>query len=248
MLAAAHHRFWANGRSRLTVRIATFPGRPAASWLKRRVSVSQTGVSSDGTALRILTFPRKSASVTWANPVSTTRKSGALSPTLTSGPSRVIGFPLNVMIPFRSCMATSMSGFALLDDRKGKTVSWRKLRVRDSLSARPAPRGPPGGRGQDLRNHPLQLLDAVRLPEHPHEPVGGVVRHHRVRGVAAADDDLRLGVHSRQARARFPAPHLPGHRQVHDDQVERGTRHRGFPVHPDRLAAVRRPARLETEV
>src|SRR5512139_2253415 len=113
MPAAAHHRFWANGRSRLTVRITTFPGRPAASLLKRLVSVSHTGVSSDGTALMTLTFPAKSASDTGASPVSTTRKSGALSPALISGPRRVIGFPLNVMIPLRSCMAFPLSAYGM---------------------------------------------------------------------------------------------------------------------------------------
>src|SRR5659263_685016 len=97
MPAAAHHRFCAKGRSRLTVRTTTFPGSFAASWLNRRVSVSHVSVSREPTALMILTFPLKSASVTGAIPVSTTRKSGALSPTLISGPRRVNGFPLDVI-------------------------------------------------------------------------------------------------------------------------------------------------------
>ena len=41
-------RAWANGRSMLTVRTATFAGSRAASSSKRFVCASQTGVSSDG--------------------------------------------------------------------------------------------------------------------------------------------------------------------------------------------------------
>ena len=67
--------------------------------------MSHVGVSSDGTALMIFTFPRKSDSDTGASSGSTSWNSGALSPALISGPNSVIGFPLNVTTPFRSCMA-----------------------------------------------------------------------------------------------------------------------------------------------
>ena len=52
------------------------PSRLASS-LNRRVSVSQTGVSRDGTALRMTTLPRAWLSRTGWSPLSMAVKSGA---------------------------------------------------------------------------------------------------------------------------------------------------------------------------
>jgi hypothetical protein len=57
MPAAPHQRFWANGRSMLTVRMTTSGPNFAASALNRRVSMSQVGVSSEGTAAMATTLP-----------------------------------------------------------------------------------------------------------------------------------------------------------------------------------------------
>ena len=61
----------------LIVHTSTPSPRPAASWLKRRVSVSQVGVSSDGTLDSTMTLPRASASRTSLRSVATAEKSGA---------------------------------------------------------------------------------------------------------------------------------------------------------------------------
>src|SRR5579885_701045 len=61
--AAPHHRACANGKSIEMLRICTSPGSFAASWLKRRVSASHTGVSSEGTVVMILTLPLNCSSV-----------------------------------------------------------------------------------------------------------------------------------------------------------------------------------------
>src|SRR4030095_518078 len=91
--AAPHQRFCANGRSRLIVQISTLPPSFAASWLNRRVSVSQVGVSSDGTELRMMTLPFASLSFTGLSPLSSAVKSGALWPGLILGPPRAVGVP-----------------------------------------------------------------------------------------------------------------------------------------------------------
>src|SRR2546427_290946 len=77
------------------------PSLPA-SWLNRRVSVSHTGVSSDGTELRRSTLPFASLRRTAWRLVSTAVTSGAGCPGLISGPTRVRGVPLKVTTPLRS--------------------------------------------------------------------------------------------------------------------------------------------------
>src|SRR3989442_10608202 len=77
------------------------PSLPA-SWLNRRVSVSHTGVSSDGTELRRSTLPFASLRRTGWRLVSTAVTSGAGCPGLISGPTRVRGVPLKVTTPLRS--------------------------------------------------------------------------------------------------------------------------------------------------
>src|SRR3989475_6325315 len=100
--AAPHQRFWANGRSMLIVH-TSIPGPSLpASWLNRRVSVSHTGVSSDGTELRRSTLPFASLRRTAWRLVSTAVTSGAGCPGLISGPTRVRGVPLKVTTPLRS--------------------------------------------------------------------------------------------------------------------------------------------------
>jgi hypothetical protein len=94
--AAPHQRFCANGRSRLIVQISTSLPSFAASWLNRRVSVSQVGVSSEGTELRITTLPFASLSLTGLSPLSSAVKSGAFCPVFTSEPPSVIGLPRRV--------------------------------------------------------------------------------------------------------------------------------------------------------
>ena len=94
MPAAAHHRFCAKGKSLLIVHTSMSSPRLVASSLNRLVSVSHTGVSSDGTELSITTFPLALFKLTGWRPVSSATKSGASSPGLISGPPRVIGVPL----------------------------------------------------------------------------------------------------------------------------------------------------------
>src|SRR3989454_746749 len=84
------------------------PSLPA-SWLNRRVSVSHTGVSSDGTELTMSTLPFASLRRTAWRLVSTAVKSGARWPGLISGPTRVSGVPLRVTTPFFSCAMTVSS-------------------------------------------------------------------------------------------------------------------------------------------
>src|SRR5262245_20468475 len=80
----------------LTVSTATLPGSRAASSLKRFVWASHTGVSSDGTTLSTSVLPAKSRRLTsrrpsgprWCN-----LKSGARSPTRSSGPATGRGVP-----------------------------------------------------------------------------------------------------------------------------------------------------------
>ena len=55
--AAPHQRVWAKGRSQLMVRMRTLSESLAASVLKRRVCMSQTGVSREGTTLMTSTLP-----------------------------------------------------------------------------------------------------------------------------------------------------------------------------------------------
>src|SRR5579862_8353341 len=82
----------------LMVKISTL-GILAASSLKRLVCASHTGVSSDGTTLMMRTELPVSFKVTGFNPLSTTLKSGAVSPALSSGPISVRGLPLMVVAP-----------------------------------------------------------------------------------------------------------------------------------------------------
>src|SRR5690606_18670271 len=89
--AAPHQRAWAKGRSMLMVYTLT-PSRLAASSLNRRTSASHTPVSSEGTERKIRT-PEVSLSVTVERSLATTVKSRALSPTLTSSPTKVTGLP-----------------------------------------------------------------------------------------------------------------------------------------------------------
>ena len=66
-----------------------------ASWLNLLTSVSQTAVSIDGTVKNTL-LPFVSLSLSGFKSLSTTVKSGAVSPTFTCVPFSVIGFPWNV--------------------------------------------------------------------------------------------------------------------------------------------------------
>src|SRR5574341_1489098 len=92
---APHHRFCANGRSMLTQTTSTSDS-PAASSLNRLVSWSHTGVSSEGTDATIRVLPAEPLNVYSVRSIFWTVKSGAACPTLTSFPTSVTGFPLNV--------------------------------------------------------------------------------------------------------------------------------------------------------
>jgi hypothetical protein len=109
MPATEQKRLFANGRSIETFRTTTSSPTFVAASLNRRSCASQTGVSSDGVTLMTTVFPAKSASVFGARPLSRTVKSGALSPTLMAGPTRVRGFPANVTTPVRSMVRVSFS-------------------------------------------------------------------------------------------------------------------------------------------
>src|SRR5262245_493294 len=97
-------RFWANGESRLTVYVATLSPSSARPLSNVRVCMLQTGVSRDGTTLNIRAFAGVSARLTVEVGPLATLKSGALSPALICGPSRVIGGPLDVTAAVRFCM------------------------------------------------------------------------------------------------------------------------------------------------
>src|SRR5690349_2452650 len=88
----------------LTVQTSTLPPSLPASTLNFRVSVSHTGVSSDGTALSTMTLPRAWLSLTGCSPLSSAVKSGASLPALISGPPSAIGLPLNITAPALSAM------------------------------------------------------------------------------------------------------------------------------------------------
>src|SRR5438270_2528665 len=92
-----HQRFWAKGKSMLMEKIFT-PGSPPASLSKRRVWASHTGVSSDGTTLKMRTESPVWAKFTFRSEESTTSKSGALSPGFNSGPASGRGLPLRVVV------------------------------------------------------------------------------------------------------------------------------------------------------
>ena len=79
--APPHHLPCANGKSIDIVYIVTSPNF-AASWLKRLTSVSHTGVSNDGTVKNTL-LPLVSLNLNGFKSLSTTVKSGAVSPTFT---------------------------------------------------------------------------------------------------------------------------------------------------------------------
>src|SRR6185437_14160008 len=88
----------------LTVHTSTPPPSLPASVLNLRVSVSHTGVSSEGTAVSTMTLPRAWLSLTGWRLLSTAVKSGASLPALTSGPPSVIGLPLNITAPALSAI------------------------------------------------------------------------------------------------------------------------------------------------
>ena len=71
------------------------------------VSMSQTGVSREGTDERIQILPRNDENFIGARSLFKATKSGATSPTLSSFPIRVKGFPFMVIIPVRSFIKTS---------------------------------------------------------------------------------------------------------------------------------------------
>ncbi len=66
--------------------------------------MSQTGVSSEGTAETMRVLPAKSARAAGARSLVSSVKSGAAVPTESSGPSKVRGAPWKVTAPWRSCM------------------------------------------------------------------------------------------------------------------------------------------------
>src|ERR1039457_1869078 len=108
-----HQRFWANGRSMLTVMMST-PGRLAAASLKRLVCASHTGVSSEGITLMMRTRLPVSFRVTALSPLSIRLKSGAASPTLSSGPTSVRGAPFIVVAPALSIFLLMFSVILIL--------------------------------------------------------------------------------------------------------------------------------------
>src|SRR5688500_11067725 len=125
------------------------------SWLKRRVSVSQVGVSREGTDDRMRTLPRPSASVTGFSPLSPAVKSGAACPGLLSGPPCATGLPSGITTRLRS------SGMrVLLGDQIG----------RSSVAERTASPGSP----------PAALVAEYGHESAP-EGVGGVRRRREVR-------------------------------------------------------------------
>jgi hypothetical protein len=71
------------------------------------VSISQTGVSREGTEERIQVLPRNDENLTGDRLLSRETKSGAGAPALASFPTRVNGFPRIVIIPVRSLIKTS---------------------------------------------------------------------------------------------------------------------------------------------
>src|SRR5258708_3366307 len=88
----------------LTVHTSTLPPSLPASTLNLRVSVSHTGVSSDGTALSTMTLPRAGPGFRGWGPLWSGVKSGASLPALISGPPSAIGLPLNITAPALSAM------------------------------------------------------------------------------------------------------------------------------------------------
>ncbi len=93
---APHQRFCAKGRSHEIVKITTSSPNAVASSLKRRVCASHTPVSIEGTTLIKTVLPSKSDKCFYVKSVDNTVKSGALSPTLISGPTNVTGLLINV--------------------------------------------------------------------------------------------------------------------------------------------------------
>src|SRR5689334_1458694 len=91
-----------------------------ASVLNRFISMSQTGVSREGTAQRIRTVPARSLPFTSLMSVATSVKfAGALSPALISGPSRSVG-TFHVTAPF---LISAMMFVLLRSGRGGPRVS-----------------------------------------------------------------------------------------------------------------------------
>src|SRR5512147_1131243 len=102
MPAVEQKRLTAKGRSMLILSTTTSRGIEAASRLNRLSCRSHTGVSRDGVTLMSFVFPAKSARLIILRFSSSTEKSGARSPALTSGPITVSGFPFMVIPPHRS--------------------------------------------------------------------------------------------------------------------------------------------------
>src|ERR1700722_12630367 len=93
MFSVVQNRFWANGMSRLMVYAATLSFNSAMAVSKVWVCLLHTPVSSDGTTLNRRALAGVLARVTTSR-ISAQAKSGALSPTLISGPTRLKGFSL----------------------------------------------------------------------------------------------------------------------------------------------------------
>ena len=95
--SAAHHFFWAKGRSTETVK-TTVSSMSDKVWLKWRVWVEQIPVSIDGMILRTFFLPAKSANDFFSRAGVINEKSWAISPTWSWDPVKVTGFPKNVVI------------------------------------------------------------------------------------------------------------------------------------------------------
>ena len=93
MFSASQKRFWAKGRSLLTVRI-TVPGSWAARASKALAEAAQVPVSRLCTMLKTFFLPAKSLSDTSTRSPRVSRKSGARAPTLGSLPLVRTLFPL----------------------------------------------------------------------------------------------------------------------------------------------------------
>src|SRR5271155_505785 len=102
---AVDQRDCANGRSIETTEAETPAGSSPSRWLNFCDSSAQTLVSSDGTTTSSAAFlPSSSFSRLTIDRSPPVRwKSGAASPAFRAGPSSVIGLPLKVMAPARSC-------------------------------------------------------------------------------------------------------------------------------------------------
>src|SRR5262245_42929911 len=89
IFSAAQNRFCANGKSRLTVKHATLSFMAPIASSNFFVCALHTGVSNDGTTLNMRAFAGVLASVTTSNGLVAHANSGALSPALSWGPTKV---------------------------------------------------------------------------------------------------------------------------------------------------------------